>query len=77
MKEDLKEAKKKEKSPSIEEILFLLEEKIKMLEDKATPLEEGFRLYEEGMKLVKQVNDRIDRVEKDILILGGSGEAEE
>ena len=41
------------------------------LEDEATPLEASFSLYERGMALVKEINSRIDRVEKQMIILEG------
>ena len=41
------------------------------LEDETTPLEASFSLYEKGMALVKEINGRIDRVEKQMIILEG------
>ena len=41
------------------------------LEDEATPLETSFSLYEKGMALVKEINGRIDKVEKQMIILEG------
>lgn len=55
-------AEKKEKS--IEESFRMLDEMVKKLEDEDLPLEDSFRTYEEGMKLLKEVNGRIDTVEK-------------
>ncbi len=40
-------------------------------------LEESFKLYKEGMKLVKSCNDRIDKVEKEVLKLNENGELDE
>ena len=37
-------------------------------------IEETFQYYEKGMKLVKACHDKIDRVEKQIQVLGGEGE---
>ncbi|MCR4655740.1 MAG: exodeoxyribonuclease VII small subunit [Lachnospiraceae bacterium] len=54
---------------SLEEELRLLEETIKKLEDGELPLEESFGLYKKGMELVKSCGDKIDRVEKQVLIL--------
>ena len=34
-------------------------------------LEDAFRRYEEGMKLVKSCNEKIERIEKKILVLSG------
>ena len=44
---------------------------VMQLEDEATPLETSFSLYERGMALVKEINSRIDRVEKQMIILEG------
>ena len=41
------------------------------LEDETTPLEASFSLYEKGIALVKEINGRIDRVEKQMIILEG------
>ncbi len=65
-----------EKELSIEETFVRLEEVLKRLEEGECSLEDSFRYYEEGMKLVKSCHDKIDRVEKQIQVLGGEGEEE-
>ncbi len=65
-----------EKELSIEETFVRLEEVLKKLEEGECSLEDSFRYYEEGMKLVKSCHDKIDRVEKQIQVLGGEGEEE-
>jgi len=40
-------------------------------------LEESFLAYQEGMKLLKQCNDTIDKVEKQVLALNKDGELDE
>lgn len=40
-------------------------------------LEDSFHLYQEGMKLIKYCNDSIDKVEKQLIILGEKNESEE
>lgn len=65
-----------EKQPGIEESFEVLDNLIKKLEDGDSSLEESFACYEQGMKLVKELNDRIDRVEKQILILSEGEEHE-
>ncbi len=47
------------------------------LEKPEISLEDSFALYQEGMKLLKTCNDSIDKVEKDLIILSESGEANE
>ena len=58
------EAKKEEKS--IEDTFEELDLLARKLEDKETPLEESFRLYRQGMELLKDLNGRLDTVEKKI-----------
>ena len=40
-------------------------------------LEESFSLYQEGMKLLKQCNDKIDHVEKQMLQIDEEGQIHE
>jgi exodeoxyribonuclease VII small subunit len=68
-------AEKKEKT--IEETFGELEEIIKKLESGESSLEESFQYYENGMKLVKSCSDKIDKVEKKIMVLEENGESDE
>ena len=68
-------AAKKEKT--IEETFTELEELIKKLESGESSLEESFQYYETGMKLVKSCNEKIDKVEKKIIVLEEKGENRE
>ncbi|MDE6911067.1 MAG: exodeoxyribonuclease VII small subunit [Lachnospiraceae bacterium] len=65
------------KELTLEQIFEKLEGTIGKLEQEDIPLEESFRLYKEGMKLVKSCNDRIDKVEKEVLKLNENGELDE
>ena len=58
-------------SLTVEMQLEELEKVLEQLEDETTPLEASFSLYEKGMALVKEINGRIDRVEKQMIILEG------
>ena len=58
-------------SLTVEMQLEELEKVLEQLEDETTPLETSFSLYERGMALVKEINSRIDRVEKQMIILEG------
>lgn len=70
MSEDKKKAKKEEnKEASIEEIFDELDGIIGKLEDGNISLEDSFKYYETGMKLVRSCGEKIDRVEKQILVL--------
>lgn len=57
---------------SIEEIFSQLDGIIKHLEDGEVSLEDSFQYYEAGMKLVQICSGKIDKVEKQILVLNGS-----
>ena len=61
---------------SIEETFAQLDELLEKLEDSDTSLEESFACYEAGMKLVKACSDKIDKVEKQMMILQGGEEAD-
>ena len=59
---------------SIEETFAQLDELLEKLEASDTSLEESFACYEAGMKLVKACSDKIDKVEKQMIILQGGAE---
>lgn len=61
---------------SIEETFAQLDELLEKLEASETSLEESFACYEAGMKLVKACSDKIDKVEKQMMILQGGEEAD-
>ena len=65
-------AKKKEEL-TLEEAFNKLETVISKMENEDVPLEESFQLYREGMGLLKDVNDRIDRVEKQVQKMQADG----
>ena len=71
MTEEKKGTAKEPEQMSIEETFEALEETIKKLEDGSGSLEEAFGSFEEGMKLVKSCNEKIERIEKKILVLSG------
>ena len=59
---------------TIEETFDQLEEVLKQMEAKEISLEESFACYERGMKLVKACNDKLDKVEKQIIVLSERSE---
>ena len=69
---ELEEQKKKEEL-TLEEAFNKLETVISKMENEDVPLEESFQLYSEGMGLLKDVNDRIDRVEKQVQKMQADG----
>lgn len=56
---------------TIEETFAALDALIDQLESGKGSLEDAFKHYENGMKLVKSCNEKIETIEKQILILGG------
>lgn len=66
----------KKQDKSIEETFAQLDELLEKLEASDTSLEESFACYEAGMKLVKACSDKIDKVEKQMMILQGGEEAD-
>ena len=59
------------KSMTIEETFAALDDLIDQLESGKGSLEDAFKNYEEGMKLVKSCNEKIEKIEKQILVLNG------
>lgn len=69
--------KEEEKTLSLEEAFEQIEETIGHLEEDDITLEESFRAYQEGMKLLKYCNEKIDKVEKQVLKINEDGELDE
>lgn len=59
---------------SIEQTFEELNQLIEKLESADTSLEESFACYEAGMKLVKACGEKIDQVEKQMIVLQGGAE---
>lgn len=64
------------KELSLEENFARLEEIIERLGEEIA-LEEAFRVYGEGLAVLKQCNEQIDRVEKQVLKMSAEGQLEE
>lgn len=60
---------------SIEQTFEELNQMIEKLESADTSLEESFACYEAGMKLVKACGEKIDQVEKKMIVLQGGAES--
>ncbi len=65
------------KDKSLEEVFKELDEVVGELEESTISLEDSFSLYHKGMELLKVCNDKIDKVEKKMLILDEDGEQDE
>ena len=59
----------KAKTKSLEESFVRLDEILEKMEAEEVSLEDSFQLYQEGMKLVKQCNQSIDKVEKELIVI--------
>lgn len=62
---------------TIEETFAALDDLIDKLESGKGSLEDAFKNYEEGMKLVKSCNEKIEKIEKQIMVLSGDSEKEQ
>lgn len=62
---------------SLEEVFEQLDEIVKKLEETNVSLEDSFQLYHKGMELLKVCNDKIDTVEKKMMMLDEDGEQHE
>lgn len=56
---------------SIEEMFERLDKIMHTLEDGSSNLEESFASYEAGMRLVRACSEKIDKVEKQIMVVNG------
>lgn len=61
---------------SLEEGFAQIETMIAQLEQTDISLEDAFCIYEKGMKKLKECNDKIERVAKQMLLLNEQGELE-
>lgn len=68
-------AGKKEKT--LEEAFAELDEMLVKLADREVSLEESFEIYAEGTKLLKYCSDKLDSVEKKMLVMNEEGGLDE
>lgn len=62
---------------TLEELFEQLDQIVDQMENDQVSLEDSFRLYQKGMDMLKQCNEKIDTVEKKILVLEENGEVHE
>lgn len=62
---------------SLEEAFGMLDEIARSLEEESISLEDSFSAYKKGMDLLKICNDKIDQVEKKVLVLNEEGGLDE
>lgn len=63
-----------EQACGLEDLFAQAEDLIARLENPQLPLEEAFAAYEQGMKVIARCNERIDSVEKKMLMMNEQGE---
>ena len=66
-----------EQEKSLEMAFSELDVMLEKLADRDVSLEESFAVYAEGMKLLKYCDEKIDRVEKQVLKINEVGELDE
>ncbi len=62
---------------SLEEAFAQLEETVSKLESADISLEDSFLIYKKGMEILQYCNDKIDQVEKKVLVVDESGKLNE
>ncbi len=70
-----KEEQKQEET--LDQTFMKLEEVIRKMEAEDISLEESFALYHKGMDMLKSCSDKIDTIEKKMLVLDEEGEVHE
>ena len=60
---------REQKEQTLEEAFVRLDQMLEKLSDRDTALEESFQVYAEGTKLLKYCNEKLDKVEKKMLML--------
>ena len=68
---------KDNREETLEELFGRLDRIIAKLEDRDTTLEDSFAAYEQGVRYLKACNDKIDKIEKKMLVVNESGGVDE
>lgn len=68
---------KKGEEITLETLFADLDEIVEKMESGDTTLEESFQLYQKGIGMLKQCNEKIDLIEKQVLILEENGDLHE
>lgn len=74
--EGIKQAEE-QSTMSLEEAFAKLEETVSKLESQDISLEDSFLTYKKGMEILQYCNDKIDQVEKKVLVIDESGKLNE
>ena len=68
---------KDNREETLEELFGRLDRIIAKLEDRDTTLEDSFAAYEQGVRYLKACNDKLDNIEKKMLVINESGGLDE
>lgn len=77
MEKDQTKDQAENQEKTLEEAFAELDQMLMKLSDKDTALEESFQVYAEGTRLLKYCNEKLDKVEKKMLVLSEEGELNE
>lgn len=67
----------KPEEKTLEDLFTNLDQIVEKLQNGETSLEESFSLYQKGMNMLQTCNEKIDKVEKQVLVLEENGETHE
>lgn len=68
---------KNQQEATLEQMFEMLDSTVEKMENEALSLEDTFQMYRQGLDLLKKCNDKIDQVEKKMLLLDEEGEVHE
>lgn len=63
-----------EKELTLEMMFDRMDGIMEQLDDKTLPLEDAFALYAKGVHLIRMCNEKLDQVEKQMLMIEKNGE---
>ena len=69
-------AKAKEEK-TLDEMFQELDKLIQAMEEPEVSLEDSFQMYHQGIDMLKACNDKMDKIEKQMLVLDSEGETHE
>ena len=74
MEEQIQTAEVEQNPETLEEMFRELDGIMEQMEMENVSLEDAFSLYEKGMKMIRRCNDKLDQVEKKMLVIAQGGE---
>lgn len=75
--DDPRQDRQPEENLQLEEVLAQVEQCIAQLENPQISLEDSFRYYEEGIRKLRICNEKVDRIEKQMLVISNQGDLED